>query len=153
MDIKKIIVALIVVGIVFWIFWFMGANNSVTSSLRKGLGLENAPASMTETESEVQPISLAGHSQLGNYLTDVSGMTLYVTTKTDCTGNCLTVWPPYVANGSVSAVNGRLGTAQNEDAGVLQYTWNGKFLYYYEQDKKPGDVFGHGVGGVWFVAQ
>lgn len=151
MDTKKIIIALIAIGVVFWIFWVMGPSNSVTSSLREGLGLEDV--SLTVNESGVQPISLAGHPQLGNYLTNASGRTLYTTTKTECTGACLTNWPPYVASKPVSSESGSLGSLENKDAGVLQYTWNGKLLYYYAEDKKPGDVFGHGVGGVWSLVQ
>jgi predicted lipoprotein with Yx(FWY)xxD motif len=24
-------------------------------------------------------------------------------------------------------------------------------LYYFKDDKYPGDTFGHGIGGVWFL--
>ena len=153
MDTKKIIIALIAIGVVFWIFWVMGPSNSVTSSLRGSLGLDDISLTVNDNEGGVQPVSLAGHPQLGNYLTDASGKTLYTTTKIDCTGNCLTVWPPYVATKLMSQNSGSLGVAENSDAGVSQYTWNGKFLYYYAEDKKPGDVFGHGVGGVWSLVK
>ncbi|MBI2109374.1 MAG: hypothetical protein HYT93_04370 [Parcubacteria group bacterium] len=152
MDTKKTIVTFIAIGVVLWIFWVAGADNSVTTALQKGLGLKDN-VTLTANESGIQPVSLAGHPQLGNYLTDASGKTLYVTTKKDCVGECLVNWPPYVADKAVSQGDGLLGVVQNNDAQSLQYTWNGKLLYYYSQDKKPGDVFGHGVGGVWSLVQ
>jgi predicted lipoprotein with Yx(FWY)xxD motif len=43
-----------------------------------------------------------------------------------------------------------LGTTDRTD-GTVQVTYNGWPLYYYEEDKAPGDVVGQDVGGVWFV--
>ncbi len=151
MDTKKTIIVLIVVGIVFWIFWIMQPTDSIPTALKEGLGLETT--SLPTGDGQVQPVSLAGHPQFGNYLTDASGMTLYVTTKTDCAGVCLTVWPPYIAPSLAGDIVAPLGVAENKDAGVLQYTWNGKFLYYYTGDRKPGDISGKGFSNAWFLVQ
>jgi predicted lipoprotein with Yx(FWY)xxD motif len=157
MDIKKIIASLIVVGVVFWIFWIVGSTKVSPDILKQVLNVENIPtitdSTIADNTSVVSPVSLAGHPQLGNYLADASGRTLYVTTKTECAGECLAMWPPYVAVEEVLGQDGSLGTKLNESAGNLQYAWNGQFLYYYAQDKKPGDVFGHGVLGVWSLVQ
>ena len=76
-----------------------------------------------------------------------------MTTNTECAGECLVVWPPYAAAEEVLEQGSLLSTKLNDDTGDLQYAWNGEFLYYYAQDQKPGDVFGHGINGVWSLAQ
>ena len=157
MDNKKIIVSLIAVGVVFWVFWIVGPTNVSPELLKQNLNLENIPKITDNTTSDravaLSPVSLAGHPQLGNYLTNASGRTLYVTTKTECAGECLAIWPQYAAAEEVLEQGGLLSTKLNNDTGDLQYAWNGEFLYYYAQDQKPGDVFGHGINGVWSLAQ
>ena len=37
--------------------------------------------------------------------------------------------------------------------GVQQATVDGRPLYYFSGDGMPGDVNGHGVGGVWFAVR
>ena len=44
----------------------------------------------------------------------------------------------------------KLGTTTRKD-GSVQVTYNGWPLYYYQQDKSPGDVTGQDVGGVWYA--
>jgi predicted lipoprotein with Yx(FWY)xxD motif len=98
---------------------------------------------------------------LGTYLTGAGGMTLYIRTSdpaggSSCTGGCASAWPPLtVAAGmqplAVTEVTGTLATFARSD-GSLQVTYNGRALYYYAADTKPGDTSGQGVGGVWFVA-
>jgi predicted lipoprotein with Yx(FWY)xxD motif len=88
-------------------------------------------------------------------------MTLYIRTSdpaggSSCTGGCASAWPPLtVAAGmqplAVTEVTGTLATFARSD-GSLQVTYNGRALYYYAADTKPGDTSGQGVGGVWFVA-
>ena len=45
---------------------------------------------------------------------------------------------------------GLLSTLTRED-GSAQVTYNGRPVYYYAGDEKPGDTNGHEVGGVWFA--
>ncbi len=40
---------------------------------------------------------------------------------------------------------------EREDDGTYQVTYNGMPLYYYIDDKAPGDVTGQGKGEVWYV--
>lgn len=35
--------------------------------------------------------------------------------------------------------------------GTMQWAYEGKPLYLWTKDTKPGDVTGDGVGGVWHV--
>ncbi len=83
-----------------------------------------------------------------------SGMTLYVFTsdvkdsgKSACSGGCIQKWPALIvpAGGTPaggSGVTGKLGTITREDDGTLQVTYNGMPLYFYEDDKAPGDANG-----------
>ena len=43
-----------------------------------------------------------------------------------------------------------LSTAMQTD-GNSQVTYDGRPLYYFAGDTKPGDINGQGVGNVWFV--
>ncbi len=83
-------------------------------------------------------------------------MTLY-TRSTDppggseCVARCAQTWPPLAA-GTDAKPTGRLGIIQRKD-GTRQWAYDGKALYTWQRDKKPGDVTGHKVGDVWFIAQ
>jgi predicted lipoprotein with Yx(FWY)xxD motif len=92
------------------------------------------------------------------YLTDASGMTLYLFTKdTDgqsaCYGGCADAWPVfYESNVTIppSLDAGDFGTVTRKD-GSKQTTYYGWPLYYWAKDKKPGDMTGEGVGKVWYI--
>ena len=82
-----------------------------------------------------------------------SGMTVYSFTKdvkdsgkSACTVGCIDTWPPLtVAAGATptggTGVTGKLGTITRDD-GTLQVTYNGLPLYYFKNDKAPGDANG-----------
>ena len=99
-------------------------------------------------------VSAASSPGFGMVLTGPNGLTLYThagdsATSSTCTGACLTAWPPLAANGQPMAgagVTGQLGTLTRAD-GTTQVTYAGLPLYYWEGDKKPGDVTGNGVEG------
>jgi predicted lipoprotein with Yx(FWY)xxD motif len=104
-------------------------------------------------------VNLTQNDQLGSFLVDDKGMTLYLFTKdtpntTVCYEKCAVAWPPLLTTGEPVAGEGvdasLLGTTERTD-GTVQVTYNGWPLYYYEKDKAPGDVVGQDVGGVWFV--
>jgi predicted lipoprotein with Yx(FWY)xxD motif len=95
-------------------------------------------------------------------LTGPTGLTLYVygndTPGTStCTGGCLQAWPPLTVTAGTtptagSGVTGQLGTLVRTDNGQTQVTINQKPLYYFGQDKAPGDAKGQNIANVWFVA-
>ncbi|MCH8224793.1 MAG: hypothetical protein IIC97_02880 [Chloroflexi bacterium] len=96
---------------------------------------------------------------LGPILVDASGRTLYLFTNdepsvSNCSGGCARSWPPLVTVDDPAAGDGvdggLLGTVTRED-GSAQVTYNGRPVYYYANDEKPGDTNGHDVGGVWFA--
>lgn len=114
------------------------------------------------TTVNIQPTSTASDvtmkSKDGDYQTDASGMSLYTFDKdtkgtSNCTGTCLTNWPPYLVKGDVpSSLPNYVGTMKRSDDSI-QFTWNDKPLYYYSGDKKAGDVKGDGVGETWHLAK
>jgi predicted lipoprotein with Yx(FWY)xxD motif len=104
-------------------------------------------------------IKLAEKDGVGKFFTDTNGMTLYIFKKDSpgksvCAGPCVVKWPLYFRE-KVSVPEGvnalDFGTISRED-GMQQTTYKGWPLYYFAGDKTPGDILGHAVGNVWFVA-
>lgn len=117
-----------------------------------------APPTASPTPTPAPTVSVA-ESSLGKILVAASNkMTLYTYTKdtadtSNCYDACATAWPPLTLTGEPVAgagVTGKLGLTTRKD-GQKQLTWNGKPLYFYNKDTKPGDVVGQNVGTVWFV--
>jgi predicted lipoprotein with Yx(FWY)xxD motif len=105
-------------------------------------------------------VMVAESDELGPYLTDGAGMTLYrfnadPPDQSSCTGQCLENWPPLLTGEDQQpqgkdGVVGQLGTFERDD-GTYQVTYQGMPLYYWHNDSAPGDTSGQGVGDVWFV--
>lgn len=99
-------------------------------------------------------------TSLGTIVVDGKGMTAYFydedvkgSGKSTCSGGCAAAWPAIesdAAKPAVSGVTGDVGTITGVD-GKLQVTVDGRPIYTYAADAKPGDVTGQGVGGVWYV--
>jgi predicted lipoprotein with Yx(FWY)xxD motif len=77
--------------------------------------------------------------------------------KSACDAACGTVWPPYLSNGApqagTGASGGLIGTTARAD-GSTQVTYGGHPLYYYVDDKAPGDATGQDIdqfGTKWYV--
>ncbi|MCH8297286.1 MAG: hypothetical protein IH873_04405 [Chloroflexi bacterium] len=126
----------------------------------------SAPAPTATPQPTSAPVAAAANTvevssqgPLGNHLVDADGMTLYLFTKDErnvsvCAGPCANAWPPLIADGDPSAGEGldagRLATIQRED-GSSQVTYNGKPLYYFANDEKPGDTLGQDRVDKWYV--
>lgn len=103
-------------------------------------------------------VALGTKTDLGNYLTDANGMTLYYYDKdtkgvSNCSGKCLEKWPLFYAPNIAppTGVNSAdFGTLIRTD-GNMQTTYKGFPLYYWVDDKKMGDTTGQDVGHVWYV--
>ncbi len=104
-------------------------------------------------------VQASQHPELGIILTELSGRTVYLFTddernKSNCLGGCALAWPPFLTVGDPSAGEGvagdQLGSITRDD-GSTQVTYNGRPLYYFAPDEKPGDANGQGVGDIWFV--
>jgi predicted lipoprotein with Yx(FWY)xxD motif len=71
--------------------------------------------------------------------------------KPSCYDQCAAKWPPLTAAAGAKA-DGDYTLVKRKD-GSMQWAYNGRPLYLWQKDKKPGDVTGDGVGGVWHVAK
>ena len=124
-----------------------------------------APAS--EAPASEAPASAAASAETGAITVDAkpvgaagtvlvdgkNGMTVYIFTKdvkdsgkSNCTSGCIDTWPaltvPAGATPSGGAsLTGKLGTITRDD-GTLQVTYNGLPLYFFKNDKAPGDSAG-----------
>jgi predicted lipoprotein with Yx(FWY)xxD motif len=98
-----------------------------------------------------------GDTSKGKVLVDAKGMTLYTLdrdttpSKSSCNGQCATNWPPLTVASDAKDMGA--WTVVTRDDGGKQWAYKGKPLYFWKDDKKPGDVEGDGRGnGVWHVA-
>jgi predicted lipoprotein with Yx(FWY)xxD motif len=85
-----------------------------------------------------------------------NGMTLYTFDKdadgsSACSGPCAENWPPYAAPRDATA-SGAFSIIERQDGG-RQYAYQGKPLYYWSQDEKPGDAKGDGYKGLWHAVR
>ncbi len=112
----------------------------------------------TNPEIKNASIEITQNPSLGAIITDGDGMTLYVFTKdvqgkSNCYAQCEAAWPPLFVTGSVTSSDlsqEDLGVTLRQD-GRTQATFKGMPLYYFAQDKKPGDIAGEGYGKVWYA--
>lgn len=129
-----------------------GLNNVWFVATEDGSMPANPPALTLEVAS----------SELGDFLTGRDGLTTYyfavdsVPGVSACEGDCLVAWPPVtVAPGNTVAagegVTGVVGLITGTD-GSTQVTYDGRPLYYWQNDTEAGQTTGHGVGDVWWVA-
>lgn len=91
----------------------------------------------------------------GGILTDAAGRTLYTFDKdqpgkSSCQGPCAQNWPAYTAEPAAGAQPAP-EASRFEREGAQQWAWNGKPLYFFGGDAKPGDRNGDGRNGVWHV--
>jgi predicted lipoprotein with Yx(FWY)xxD motif len=121
-----------------------------------GTAATAAPATTAAQETSGTTVAVA-NSRLGDILVDGEGRTLYAFTKDQgdqsaCSGECATNWPALTgtATPGTGAEASLLSTA-TQAGGTDQVTYDGKLLYYFAGDAKPGDINGQGVGSVWFV--
>lgn len=97
---------------------------------------------------------------LGTFLVDGAGMTLYLFTADGegtptCYDACAVAWPPMTADTAEVAASGQvdaalIGTVERNE-GTAQVTYNGHPLYYYADDEEPGETDGQGVDDAWYV--
>ncbi len=96
---------------------------------------------------------------LHGVLVGPSQMTLYVfdrdtagSGKSVCNGGCATNWPPLMAP-SGAAASGSWSLVARDD-GSQQWAYQGRPLYYWSKDAKPGDKTGDGfLNNAWHAAK
>ena len=138
-----IIVLIILVGVGYALFH----NSDKTNT-------PNNPPSSTNNQSTTPATSNAvftvkTDSALGQYLADPNGKPLYTYNAdssgvSNCTGSCLSNWPPYTVTSTVANLPSGVSTIKRADNGETQYTYNGMPLYYFTGDS-AGKVTGNGV--------
>ena len=96
-------------------------------------------------------------SGFGQILVDSKGMTLYMFDpdqggNSTCDAECLQAWPPVEAPAAAGkgVDDSLLGRTKATD-GTTMATYNDWPLYYWVEDKQPGDVTCQAVGDVWWV--
>jgi predicted lipoprotein with Yx(FWY)xxD motif len=121
-----------------------------------GTAATAAPATTAAQEASGATVAVA-NSRLGDILVDGEGRTLYAFTKDQgdqsaCSGECTTNWPALTgtATAGTGAQASLLSTAA-QASGTDQVTYDGRPLYYFAGDAKPGDTNGQGVGKVWYA--
>jgi predicted lipoprotein with Yx(FWY)xxD motif len=92
----------------------------------------------------------------GKALVDAKGMTLYTferdtAGKSNCSGACLSNWPAFEAPADAKPA-GEWTIIDRAD-GKRQWAHQGKALYRWKDDQKPGDATGDGVNNVWHIAR
>jgi predicted lipoprotein with Yx(FWY)xxD motif len=115
-----------------------------------------APETTAAQAAGAVTVAVAG-SRLGDILVDAEGRTLYAFTKdkgdqSACSGDCATSWPALTgtATAGTGAQASLLSTSMQAD-GTSQVTYDGRPLYHFAGDTKPGDTNGQAVGDVWFA--
>ncbi len=123
------------------------------STIASGLGLGDLNNLLGDSNTTLKVRTTSA----GKVLTDTKGMTLYTSNrdtagsgKSGVTGGVLQAWPAYIlASGNPSKGDGVSGDASliTRDDGSKQVAYKGLPLYYWQNDKQPGDTTGNNVGG------
>jgi predicted lipoprotein with Yx(FWY)xxD motif len=142
-------------------------ESEASSATEEGGEAKSAAAGSGETAGgggTAMAIKVAPVGDLGKVLVDAEGMTVYDFHKdkgstSSCYGACEQGWPPVLTNGEPKAMSGAqasmLGTTKRKD-GSLQVTYNGRPLYTFVEDKKPGEANGNDVdafGAEWYALE
>jgi predicted lipoprotein with Yx(FWY)xxD motif len=110
-------------------------------------------ASLSELSSDSTASIKATMGSDGEILTDQRGMSLYVydadtSILSKCVGECIRIWKPFLRPINGITILGNVnsswvGSLKRVDGGT-QLLFNGKPLYFYTEDKIPGDTKGRG---------
>jgi predicted lipoprotein with Yx(FWY)xxD motif len=89
-------------------------------------------------------------------LVNSAGMTVYTfdkdtanSGKSACNGGCAEAWPPIPAQANVAAPY----SVVTRDDGAKQLAYQGKPLYLFKKDVKPGDRNGDNFKDIWHVVK
>jgi predicted lipoprotein with Yx(FWY)xxD motif len=122
---------------------FVAAIAGAVLSLGASMALAQTP----------EPAKVADTAK-GKVLVDAKGMTLYLRDsdppgKSSCNAQCAINWPPLLA--SADAKDAGSWTVITRDDGGKQWAYKGKPIYFWKDDKKPGDFDGDNRNNVWHV--
>ena len=137
--------------------WYLATMATLTALL----AFASAWTAFAQSMDSGATVGAIEHPERGMVLTDGAGMTLYVFTPDREAGNvttcfeddgCTDVWPPVIVDGDLvvpEEVTGVLGLQERPDGMGWQLTYNGRPLYYYVFDRRPGDFTGDRVVDTW----
>jgi predicted lipoprotein with Yx(FWY)xxD motif len=140
-----------------------GDYGSAGAGLGNGSGIDTGAAGQENAATQsasAGELSVATNQELGEVLTDSSGLTLYrfdkdtaEPPKSSCDGDCAKKWPPVPADDATAGAGvdeALLGSVTRSD-GTKQLTIDGWPAYRFAKDTSAGDVNGQGVGGTWYA--
>lgn len=101
------------------------------------------------------PVRTADHAG-EKIFTDAKGMTLYTFDKdkpgkSNCNSECAANWPPLMA-ATDAKPEGNWTIVTRED-GEKMWAHDGRPVYRFTGDKKPGDTKGNNFGGAWHLVK
>jgi predicted lipoprotein with Yx(FWY)xxD motif len=125
-------------------------------------GSEHGPYAAAPGEGTPAPASsleVGFTEELGPFLTDAEGKTVYLFTQdtepgeTVCYDDCAVNWPPVPAEETMVLPPGIPGelTAVERTDGSAMLAYNDIPLYYFIGDEAAGDTNGQDVGEVWYI--
>ncbi len=125
-------------------------QNVITGSLFTAALMGCSAISATEPMDSFTWVDTGSKKVLAN----AEGMTLYTfdkdsAGKSNCYGQCATLWPPALATESDKAT-GKYSKIDRKD-GSQQWAYNGQPLYTWINDTQSGQTTGDGVKGVWHI--
>jgi len=150
---KSVIIGIVAVIVIAGGGYLLLHKSSTTSTNNTSSSYSSPSTTNTTTPTTTSNavIQTKTASNVGSYLADGSGRTLYTygsdsTGVSNCTGSCLSAWPAYTATSSVASLPTNVSTLKRSDDGSTQYTYKGMPLYYFSSDS-TGQVTGDGVSG------
>lgn len=120
------------------------------------------PPKSTRRGSHTVELNATPSAEIGTYVTDGAGRTLYrfdndsaTPPRSTCNNDCAAAWPPLLIKspGKIypNGINPKIiGYVERADH-TCQVTINGHPVYYFVTDTRPGDINGQGVNGTWFA--
>jgi predicted lipoprotein with Yx(FWY)xxD motif len=141
-----------------------GSSTGASGSTSAPAAAASSPATSAGTAAKPSTSAtgiMVTKTSKGTVLTTAQGFTIYQfaidsSTASKCYGECAGFWPPVIGKptaASGASLTGKFGTIKRTN-GTLQATYDGRPLYLFEGDKKPGQVNGNGVntsGGLWWA--
>jgi predicted lipoprotein with Yx(FWY)xxD motif len=118
-----------------------------------GSGDSGGEASAPESSSAAPTVSVSTVDGVGRVLVDAEGAALYAADQEAggmvlCTDGCATIWDPLIVDAGETptgddGLNGQLGVVRRPEGG-RQVTFDGRLLYRFIEDPRPGIVTGNG---------
>lgn len=151
---KKIILALSVLGLSS--LSALAAQTAPSSEMMKMHPAKTDPKMQEAVDKLAGGAGKMRDTASGKILTTAGGFTLYTfdkdsAGKSNCDASCLKLWPAYHASAKAKAA--APWSKVKATNGKEMWAYNGKPVYTYIKDKKPGDVEGDGVGGNWHIVK